>query len=183
LSTSQIRELKLISYSAGKIGVDPYAVLVILLVIFFPYYGLDLGNKWSDHFIMKKTISMSLLLLLLCFNMIHAEAESYVPEGWTVIIEPPPVYSIEGNINGEINDASMVAAMTSLAKEYNLAGWIKKLPDGTMRFHLQGLQKNVKEAIAKIPQCDPGSKVSSVDTKPAYTVNKNIHDFKNIENE
>ena len=131
---------------------------------------------------MKKTMSMSLLLLLLSFIMIAAE--SYKPEGWSVPIEPPPVYAVRGNISGSINDESMVAAMTSLAKEYNLAGWIKKLPDGTMRFHLQGLQKSVKEAVAKIPQCDPGSKITNVETKDAaVTKPMYMSGFKRIEND
>jgi acylphosphatase len=107
------------------------------------------------------------------------ESESYP---YMTIEQNPPFAAIRGFIKGNINDASLAASMTRLTTEYNLAGWIRKTSEGSVQFHLQGLPDNVKTALAKIPQCDPASKIENVDSKAAV-VTKYLRGFKIIDGE
>jgi acylphosphatase len=71
--------------------------------------------------------------------------------------------------------------MTVIAAEYNLAGWIKKTPEGSFRFHLEGDPEKLKEAVAKIPSCDKESKIENVESKTAVPT-KYLKGFKVINN-
>jgi acylphosphatase len=101
---------------------------------------------------------------------------------YITIEQNPPVAAIRGFIKGNINDASLTAYMTKLAGEYNLAGWMRKTPEGSIQFHLQGLPENVKTAVTKIPICDPASKIETVESKTAV-VTKYMKGFKTIDAE
>ncbi|HEY9159560.1 MAG TPA: acylphosphatase [Desulfomonilia bacterium] len=113
-------------------------------------------------------------------NKVYIQESEIYP--YMTIEQDPPIAARRGFIKGDINEASIEASMKKLAAEYNLAGWIKKTPEGTFQFHLQGLPDNVKAAIEKIPTCDPGSKIEGVDSKAAV-VTKYMRGFKTIEAE
>ena len=113
-------------------------------------------------------------------NKVYIKETEIYP--YLTVEQDPPIAAKRGFIKGDINETSIEASIKKLAAEYNLAGWIKKTPEGTFQFHLQGLPDNVKAAVAKIPACDPGSKIEGVDTKAAV-VTKYLKGFKIIEAE
>ena len=113
-------------------------------------------------------------------NKVYIQESEIYP--YMTIEQDPPIVAKRGFIKGDINEAGIEASIKKLAAEYNLAGWIKKTPEGTFQFHLQGLPVNVKAAVAKIPTCDPGSKIEGVDAKAAV-VTKYLRGFKIIEPE
>lgn len=110
----------------------------------------------------------------------------YIKEGeeypFMTVEQNPSVYAVRGFITGDINEKGLISSMTKLAKEYNLAGWIRKSPEGGYQFHLQGLPDNVKAAVAGIPGCDPSSKIVDVDSRVAV-VTKYLKTFRKIESE
>ncbi len=113
-------------------------------------------------------------------NKVYIQESDIHP--YMTIEQDPPIAAKRGFITGDINEASIEASMKKLASEYNLAGWIRKTPDGTFQFHLQGLPDNVKAAVEKIPACDPSSRIEGVDSKAAV-VTKYMRGFKTIEAE
>jgi acylphosphatase len=145
--------------------------LFIILLILFPLhlFALDDSSEAGTEIDIKKE-----------------KDKVYIKEGviypYTTIEQTPPVAAVRGFIKGNINDASLSTSMTKLASEYNLAGWIRKTPEGLVQFHLQGLPDKVKAAVAKIPQCDPASKIDNVDSKAAF-VTKYMKGFKIIDGE
>lgn len=113
-------------------------------------------------------------------NKVYIQESEIYP--YMTIEQEPPIIAKRGFIKGTIDETSLEASIKKLAAEYNLAGWIKKTPDGTFQFHLQGLPDNVKSAISKIQTCDPGSRIEGVDAKAAV-VTKYLIGFKIIEPE
>lgn len=113
-------------------------------------------------------------------NKVYIQESEIYP--YMTVEQDPPIAAKRGFIKGDINEAGIEASMKKLAAEYNLAGWIKKTPEGTFQFHLQGLPDNVKAAIDKIPACDSSSRIEGVDSKAAV-VTKYLRGFKVIEAE
>jgi len=113
-------------------------------------------------------------------NKVYIQESEIYP--YMTVEQNPPIAAKRGFIKGDINEASIEASMRKLAAEYNLAGWIRKTPEGTFQFHLQGLPDKLKAAVDKIPACDPGSRIDSVDAKAAV-VTKYLRGFKIIEAE
>ncbi len=113
-------------------------------------------------------------------NKVYIQESEIYP--YMTVEQDPPIAAKRGFIKGDINEASIEASMKKLTAEYKLAGWIRKTPDGTFQFHLQGLPDNVKAAVSKIPACDPSSRIEGVDSKTAV-VTKYMRGFKVIEAE
>jgi acylphosphatase len=108
----------------------------------------------------------------------HIKDEVIYP--YLVIEQNPPLDAVRGHIYGNVKEDSLIAAMTSLVAEYNLAGWIRKTPEGSFQFHLEGDPEKLKEAVAKIPSCDRESKIEKVESKTAVPT-KYIKGFKTIQ--
>ena len=109
----------------------------------------------------------------------HIKDEEIYP--YLIIEQPPPLAAVRGFIYGDVKDDSLKAAMTGIAAEYNLAGWIRKTPEGSFQFHLEGDPEKLKEAVAKIPYCDKESKIEKVESKTAVPT-KYIKGFKTLYN-
>jgi acylphosphatase len=110
----------------------------------------------------------------------HIKDEEIYP--YLIIEQNPPLAAVRGYIFGNVKEDSLKTAMTGLSAEYNLAGWIRKTPEGSFQFHLEGDPEKLKEAVAKIPTCDRESKIEKVESKTAVPT-KYIKGFKIIGNE
>jgi acylphosphatase len=87
-----------------------------------------------------------------------------------------PVEAVQGLVSGKVQQVGFRAAIFRLAIQYNLAGWAENLPDGTVRFLLQGPRSRVKAVLALIPQADPKGTVSDISTSTA-TVSPTLRIF------
>jgi acylphosphatase len=76
-----------------------------------------------------------------------------------------PVDAIQGLVRGKVQQVGFRAAVFRLAIRYNLAGWDENLPDGTVRFLLQGPRSRIQNVLALIPQADRKGNVAGISTQ------------------
>jgi len=99
---------------------------------------------------------------------------------YIIIDQEPSLAASRGSIKGDINEQSLFSSMSGLVSEYELAGWIKKTPEGIYRFHLEGNPDKLKTAVAKIQTCDKNSRIDEVQSRTAVPT-KYIKGFKVLE--
>jgi acylphosphatase len=76
-----------------------------------------------------------------------------------------PVDAVQGLVSGKVQQVGFRAAIFQLAIQYNLAGWDENLPDGTVRFLLQGPRSRIENVLSLIPQADPKGNVAGISTE------------------
>ena len=87
------------------------------------------------------------------------------------------VHAVQGLVGGKVQQVGFRAAIFRLAIRYNLAGWDENLPDGTVRFLLQGPRSRIEKVLAPCsPQADPKGNVSDISTTQA-TVSPTLRTF------
>jgi acylphosphatase len=107
-------------------------------------------------------LPMLLVMLSVPTGTIHA---AQVLPGETISDEAhDPVDAVQGLVSGKVQQVGFRAAIFRLAIQYNLAGWDENLPDGTVRFLLQGPRSRIEQVLALIPQVDPKGNVSGIST-------------------
>jgi acylphosphatase len=144
-------------------------VLVFFLMLaLYPLYAADNPPKSSGA---ETGISVDQ-------GKTHIKEEEIYP--YLTIEQNPPLAAVRGYIYGNVKEDSLIVAMTGLSAEYNLAGWIRKTPEGSFQFHLEGDPEKLKEAVAKIPSWDKESKIEKVESKTAVPT-KYIKGFKTIQ--
>jgi len=73
--------------------------------------------------------------------------------------------AVQGLVTGTVQQVGFRAAIFRLAIQYNLAGWDENLPDGTVRFLLQGPRSRIEKVVGLIPKADPKGRVSGISTE------------------
>lgn len=76
-----------------------------------------------------------------------------------------PVDAIQGLVRGKVQQVGFRASVFRLAIQYNLAGWDENLPDGTVRFLLQGPRSRIENVLTLMPQADAKGSVAGISTK------------------
>lgn len=113
-------------------------------------------------FLLLLPLPMLLVMLSAPTGAIHAAP--LVPGESTSDAVHDPVDAVQGLVSGKVQQVGFRAAIFRLAIQYNLAGWDENLPDGTVRFLLQGPRSRVEKVLALIPQADPKGTVSGIST-------------------
>jgi acylphosphatase len=108
-------------------------------------------------------LSTLLVMLAVPTGTIHAAP---VLPGETISHEANDQFeAVQGLVRGNVQQVGFRAAIFRLAIRYNLAGWDENLPDGTVRFLLQGPRSRIENVLALIPQADPKGNVAGISTE------------------
>lgn len=75
------------------------------------------------------------------------------------------ITAVQGLVTGTVQQVGFRASIFRLAIQYNLAGWDENLPDGTVRFLLQGPRSRIGKVVGLIPKADPKGNVSGISTE------------------
>lgn len=77
---------------------------------------------------------------------------------------------------GKVQGVFFRAFTVDFAKELNIKGWVRNLPDGNVEALFQGKEENIKELIRKLKEEHPYAKVLEILISEVKT-EENLEDF------
>ena len=115
------------------------------------------------HLLLLSLLSAVLVMAPVATGTIHAESAGSVQE----VSEDTDdrIDAVQGLVTGTVQQVGFHAAIFRLAIQYNMAGWDENLPDGTVRFLLQGPRSRIDKVVGLIPSADPKGRVSGISTE------------------